>query len=500
MQYQLFWGDIHNHCGISYGHGSLERALTLARQQLDFASVTGHAFWPDIPTDREKFGAIIDYHQEGFAKLHRNWDTVQDTFASFDDGQGFIPFLSYEWHSRGYGDHHVLYKGTHGPLLGGDTLQDLRDSLIATGQAFILEPHHIGYPLGGRGINWNAYDPTHSPIVETYSMHGCSESDEAPYPMLNTMGPRDHNSTIQAGLERGHRFGIVASTDQHSGYPGSYGDGRLAVYASELSRDAIWDALWNRRTYAATGDKMAIGFHINEAMLGGETHGSQRQLSISAEGSDFWDTIEIIKNSKVWRRWAPLPSYTVPDASRRLRAKVHIEWGWSAVDQDAAWEMAVRVNDGEILDCETCFRGDPVLRHEQVEGVAETIPHAVEEQSAQLIAWRSVTRGNVTTRHATTQGIIVHLEMPVGATLTLTANGYTAKHTLADLLTGTRGHLTDGFRSPAVRIHRAVPAQDYTFAATVVDTAPERETDYYYARLAARNGQLAWTTPIWVTS
>ena len=70
MQYQLFWGDIHNHCGISYGHGSLERALTLARQQLDFASVTGHAFWPDIPTDRETFGAIIDYHQAGFAKLH----------------------------------------------------------------------------------------------------------------------------------------------------------------------------------------------------------------------------------------------------------------------------------------------------------------------------------------------------------------------------------------------------------------------------------------------
>ena len=193
-----------------------------------------------LPTDREKFAAIIDYHQEGFAKLHRNWDSVQDTFASFDDGQGFIPFLSYEWHSRGYGDHHVLFKGTHGPLLGGDTLADLRQSLIDTGQPFILEPHHIGYPLGGRGINWDAYDPTCSPIVETYSMHGCSESDEAPYPMLNTMGPRDHNSTIQAGLERGHRFGIVASTDQHSGYPGSYGDGRVAVYATERSRDAIW--------------------------------------------------------------------------------------------------------------------------------------------------------------------------------------------------------------------------------------------------------------------
>ena len=80
------------------------------------------------------------------------------------------------------------------------------------------------------------------------------------------------------------------------------------------------------------------------------------------------------------------------------------------------------------------------------------------------------------------------------------ANGYTAEHTLHDLLTATRAHHMDGFHSPAVRIHRAVPAQDYTFGATVVDTAPERETDYYYARLAARNGQLAWTTPVWVTT
>ena len=195
-----------------------------------------------------------------------------------------------------------------------------------------------------------------------------------------------------------------------------------------------------------------------------------------------------------------MPSYSLPDKSRRIRAKVHIEWGWSAVDQDANWELAVRLQDGVILDCETCFRGDPVLRHEQVEGIAETIPHEVVEQTEQQISWRSVTRGNVTTRHPTTQGLILHLEMPVGATLTLTANGYTAEHTLHDLLTGTRAHHTDGFRSPAVRIHRAVPAADYTFAATAVDTEPERPTDYYYVRFAARNGQYAWTTPIWVTS
>jgi len=37
------FGDLHNHCGISYGHGSLEDALANAREQLDFAEERGWA-------------------------------------------------------------------------------------------------------------------------------------------------------------------------------------------------------------------------------------------------------------------------------------------------------------------------------------------------------------------------------------------------------------------------------------------------------------------------
>ena len=48
--YKIFWGDLHSHCAISYGEGSLENAIKRASQQLDFCSVTGHAFWPDINT------------------------------------------------------------------------------------------------------------------------------------------------------------------------------------------------------------------------------------------------------------------------------------------------------------------------------------------------------------------------------------------------------------------------------------------------------------------
>ena len=323
--YQRFWGDLHSHCAISYGHGSLERALQLARQQLDFASITGHAFWPDMPTDRARYGPLIDYHRAGFAKLQRNWPDVQRTCTTAIEENRFLPFLGYEWHSLASGDHHVLYRGTHGPLIDGETLAALRRNLLAQDRPFLLVPHHTGYPRGVRGINWDDYRPEQAPLVEVYSLHGCAESDEAPYPMLHTMGPRDHDGTAQAGLARGQRFGFVASTDHHAGYPGSYGDGRLAVYATALTYEALWEAFLARRTYAVAGDKIAARFAVNGVLLGGETQGSRREIAIEAIGADFWDGIEVVKNGRVWRRWAPLPGSTTPEPGKPLRAKVRIE-------------------------------------------------------------------------------------------------------------------------------------------------------------------------------
>ena len=54
MGLRPFYGDLHNHCNISYGHGSLSEALKRAKRQLDFVSVTGHAYWPDMPVDDER--------------------------------------------------------------------------------------------------------------------------------------------------------------------------------------------------------------------------------------------------------------------------------------------------------------------------------------------------------------------------------------------------------------------------------------------------------------
>src|SRR5947208_3343443 len=79
--------------------------------QLIFCSITGHAFWPDMPTDRQVYAEIIDYHRDGFARLARNWKKLLDRSATASEPGKFIAFPSYEWHSLKYGDHNVYAPG-----------------------------------------------------------------------------------------------------------------------------------------------------------------------------------------------------------------------------------------------------------------------------------------------------------------------------------------------------------------------------------------------------
>ena len=67
---KYFWGDLHNHCNITYGHGDMRSAFEAAKEQLDFVSVTPHAMWPDIPgADDPRLKWVIDYHTGAFKRL-----------------------------------------------------------------------------------------------------------------------------------------------------------------------------------------------------------------------------------------------------------------------------------------------------------------------------------------------------------------------------------------------------------------------------------------------
>ncbi|MDA1053973.1 MAG: hypothetical protein O3C40_26285 [Planctomycetota bacterium] len=498
MTYQLYWGDLHSHCSISYGEGTVEQALSRAKAQLDFCSVTGHAFWPDMPTDRERYGEIIDYHNEGFARLAGNWDElIAKQAAASRDGE-FLAFPSYEWHSLKCGDHNVYARGPELALRDAIDLPALRQ--LTQDAEVIMIPHHIGYAAGYRGIDWQHFEDSRSPFAEIFSLHGCSEGEDAPYPMLHDMGPRDWHSTAEVGWTLGHRFGVIASTDHHGGYPGSHGDGRVGVFAESLTRDAIWQALLERRVYAVTGDKIDARLTVDDAWMGSTMQsGKTRHLKIVVRGSDKLDRVELLKNDRVIRR------YFAEDAaadSSDSRYRLRVTWGWGRKDEAVAWNARLALSAGKITDVETCFSGQAIVAPPGVGGHtdssdAEDMPHEVVERTERSLAWRSTTTGNRSTRHPTTQAISLAIDAPIDSQLQMEVNGSKLTYSLEQLLG--RGHSSylRGWLSEAIRVGPLVSVAQCELFGELEDD-PESDCDRYRLRVAQTNGQWAWSSPIWV--
>ena len=53
-------------------------------------------------------------------------------------------------------------------------------------------PHHLAYPKGHRGVNWEVFREDCTPVVEIFSEHGNSEDDRGPFAFYtHSMGGRE---------------------------------------------------------------------------------------------------------------------------------------------------------------------------------------------------------------------------------------------------------------------------------------------------------------------
>jgi hypothetical protein len=495
----LFYGDLHNHCGISYGRGSLEEAYTNARLQLDFASVTGHAHWPDMPVGESRLEYLVEYHRRGFERLASMWDGVQETTQRFHEDGRFVSFLSFEWHSMRHGDYCVCYKGSRGEIIRAPDLEALRSELGALAQRgghAILIPHHIGYRAGYRGIAWDTFDERLSPVVEIVSMHGCAEDGDAPRPYLHAMGPRDGRSSMLHGLLAGRRFGIIGSTDHHSAHPGSHGHGRCAVWASELSRDGIWEALQSRRTVALTGDRIEVAFAVNGAPIGAALDSSpDRTLEVAVTGGGPLDCIEIIKNGAVLaRRSEP----TAPEReTQEFRGKLALAVGWGERPGPTDWEVVFGVTGGRLLGVEPRFAGEASMA--PLHGSPERYQVSSWERIGdRAVRFRTRTWRNPTPSTDGTQKLALEIEGDAGTQVIASVNGREAAYPLSALRQGPRAGYLGGFVSEAYQLSRAVPRSEYDWSWTLDDRGEAGATDFYYVRVRQKNDQWAWTSPVWI--
>jgi hypothetical protein len=255
---RTLFGDIHQHSAHSDGIGTADEPYLRARYAYgdDFAALTDHESFVGKkigPGEWKYLNAIADRHDEPgtFATLH-----------------------AYEWTGRMYPGpgHKVVYLPPGGgPIVGRDAVPDGKE-LVAKVKALgaFAVPHHVGWT----GANEEAHDPIGQPVWEICSCHGCYL--HADHPLGGRGDLRDQ--MVEAVLRRGKRFGFIACSDGH-GLLYHHGVGRkrdpfrcglTAVQARACTREAILEAIRERRCYATSGVPILLDLCAGDAPMGSE--------------------------------------------------------------------------------------------------------------------------------------------------------------------------------------------------------------------------------------
>ena len=299
---QVHWGMIHGHSEMSDGTGTLQNYFHQAKEEagLDFVA----------PGDHDHLHETSD----------RMWKKTCAAVARWYAPGEFVTFLGYEWakwRKNGDGDRNVYYLEDDRPLYRSDeghcpSPPDLFEAL--KGEKALVIPHHPGHH--GNFCDYKDHDATPERLVEIFQMRGsyeCSEEDGNPVPERGSTPPMPEGYVSRA-LSLGWRVGFTAGGDDHAGHAGtdrprqksSYNAGLMSVQSSARTREAIWDALWNRRVVATTGPRMLLTFELDGHPMGSELSvasdpglAESRTLKIEFHGTAPVSRIDIIRSNEV---------------------------------------------------------------------------------------------------------------------------------------------------------------------------------------------------------
>ena len=254
----LYFGDLHEHTDISVcnrlGDQSVDESYQCMRDIAvhDFACCTDHGY------------NINPYLWSYLAKLAR----------LNDDPGRFLTFLGEEWtssfekysakHPYGYyGHRNLILADTYFPRWwdskNGQTPAQLWDDLRKMNANFVNIPHQLA-DTGNVPTDWGFHDDVAQPVAEIFQTRGSYEFQGTLREAKRSTPKKGY--FIQDAWARGIVIGAIASPDHGGGY------GKACVWAPELTREAILDALRARRCYGTTAAKILLDVRVNGELMG----------------------------------------------------------------------------------------------------------------------------------------------------------------------------------------------------------------------------------------
>lgn len=377
-----FWADLHGQSEETIGTNSARELLEFARDRafLDVMSHQANDFQITIPF----------------------WKELNRLTAEFNVDGKFIIFPGYEWSGNTGlgGDRNVMFKHegrqihrSHHALV--DDLSDVDTDAHSAQDLFkaLSEEDCIVFAhIGGRYADIKvAHDGLIERSVEVHSDWGTFEW------------------LLEDAFDQGYRVGVLANSDGHKGrhgasHPGAslfgaYG-GLSCLLATELTRDAIFDALRRRHHYATTGTRAFLNTRVcfdtpaalygddpnmggqvvaqvDSAMMGDILRSNDEYVTLEVEvaaGAPI-ERIEIRNRNQVLETWRP---YSAEQLGRRVR----IIWEGSEVRGRGRQT---------IWDGSATFHGNVVQSRVPIN--QWNLDKQIELQGQGALTWQSLTTG-----------------------------------------------------------------------------------------------------------
>jgi hypothetical protein len=476
---RIYWGDTHGHSGMAEGAGSADGYMRFARDEarLDYVTHSEHDIWLD---DGE-------------------WEVLKENVAKYLEPGVFIPFLGYEWsQSTSQGGHHnVLFRTPEGrvrvPRQEYTSLSRLYFGLrnLHNPLDIVVIPH--AHQAG----EYRQSDPTLEHLIEIMSGHGTFEWFGRKY------------------LEHGHRVGFIAASDDHLGHPGysaprggsiAQRGGLGALFATEKTTDALFDAMKSSHAYATTGDRIILTTDVNGARMGTSTdYADSRTISGQVIGTAPIDTVTIIKNGEeIWSQ----EHYTTvmeSDGPSKLQLTFYSDSdpyhprdnprGWRA------WSGSLEVKNANLLSASATDHKNPDLQFLRVSEINEN-----------LIVFNSQTRGDTSSIDLVLDNVgaetVIELRLEAanehgGAPQLFRRHGRTPAWDMSFALQALNENPLEETRtfqawSDKVILRRVVEEGVLETEFEFTDIESPRQGDYYYVRVKQANDAFAWSSPTWV--
>jgi PKD repeat protein len=279
VEYNIYFGDLHNHSTLSDGSSSETEAYAYARDvaKMDFFSLSDHAEnmswnWPWSNNYDKLVTAANQFNAPGtFATLYgfeygnpfmghiSVWNTTDYTGAVANPTTG----LFYSWledHPAAFATYN--HPGSYDEFNAEFSHFDLTSSVV---------PQMVGVEMHNHGDPFSVYY-----YVKAYG------SDK---------------SFIDVAIEKGWYLGAGGGLDTHSTDFGGSCPFRTAVLATAKTREAIIDAYKNRRFYSTEDKDLYVDFRCAGYPMGSKVTGLPRLFTVSTHDASG----DILKEVRLYR-------------------------------------------------------------------------------------------------------------------------------------------------------------------------------------------------------